>query len=168
MNIAGGWLIALVSTEIGEIGNQSSFFECRDDTYCGMALDVKPTLVICRIFAALAILGLVLSPLVWTAAAMPTDVQQTGMSEHARMVGGAMDHSATPVRDGMPCCPDQAPMSDCGKSCLMNLCAASMFPTLPNRAWLAVPAMISAEVVFARHRALSGFSQPPPPKPPRA
>jgi hypothetical protein len=70
--------------------------------------------------------------------------------------------------DGMPCCPEKAPMPDCGKHCLMALCAATALPTLPAPAW-EFPLMLASSKLAARHDpALSGIPPTPPPKPPRA
>jgi hypothetical protein len=122
-------------------------------------------LAIRRILAAFAILGLVTAPLAKPAMSMD---MQSGMSSHVMVDDGMADHAATAMPEGMPCCPEQTPMPDCGKHCLMVLCAATVVPMLPSQAWLPIPASLSAEVIPARDPPLSGISQPPPPKPPRA
>ena len=118
-----------------------------------------------RILMNLAVLGLVLAPLARPAVAMPGG-QPTGMDHHAMMAGMADHEMAMP--ESMPCCPDEAPMSDCGKHCLMAMCAASLSPTLPDAGWLPVPQVSAAELIAAGDLALSGRSPTPPPRPPKA
>jgi hypothetical protein len=114
----------------------------------------------------LAVLGLVLAPLARPAMAMPAD-QSAGRDHHAMMPGMA-DHAEMAMPESMPCCPDEAPMSDCGKHCLMAMCAASLSPTLPDAGWLPVPQVSAAELIAAGDLALSGRSPTPPPRPPKA
>jgi hypothetical protein len=118
-----------------------------------------------RILLSLAVLGLVLGPMARPAMAMPAD-QSTGMDHHAMMAGMADHEMAMP--ESMPCCPDEAPMSDCGKHCLMAMCAASLAPTLPDAGWLPIPQATTTELIAGGDSPLSGRSPTPPPRPPKA
>ena len=129
-------------------------------------LGVKTALAM-RCFAALAILSLILAPLARPAAAMPMHMQ-TSMGDHAMSGDGMVDHAAMSMPEGMPCCPDEAPTSDCGKHCLMVMCAATAVPMLPAAAGLSLPQSHLEKVMAVGDITLSGLSQRPPPKPPRA
>ena len=115
-----------------------------------------------RALIGFAVLGLILAPLAKPAMAMPSG--SAGMDHHAMMAG--QDEMAMP--DSMPCCPDAAPMSDCGKHCLRLMCAASLSPTLPGAAWLPAPQSATTELIAGGEAALSGRSPTPPPRPPKA
>ena len=105
------------------------------------------------LFAALAILGLILAPIATPAAAMPA-----GMSDEASM--------AMPA--DMPCCPDQAPMPGCGKDCpLMAACSAPSVCDTPRGAVLAVPLVLASLVVPGNDAGLRGLRERPPPRPPK-
>jgi hypothetical protein len=118
-----------------------------------------------RILLSLAVLGLVLGPMARPAMAMPAD-QSTGMDHHAMMASMADHEMAMP--ESMPCCPDEAPASDCGKHCLMMMCAASLSPTLPDAAWLPMPQAATTVLIAGGDSTLSGRSPTPPPRPPKA
>ena len=115
-----------------------------------------------HILMTLAVLGLALAPLGQPAVAMPGG--QSGMDHHAMMAGTADQEMAMP--ESMPCCPDEAPASDCGKHCLMIMCAASLSPTLPGAAWLPVPLAAATNLIADGDSPLSGRSPTPPPRPP--
>jgi hypothetical protein len=117
------------------------------------------------ILMTLAVLGLILAPLGRPAIALPGD-QSTGMDHHAMMAGMA-DHVEMAMPDSMPCCPDEAPASDCGKHCTMMMCAASLSPTLPTAAWVPLPKAAAAELTVDSEAVLSGRSPSPPPRPPK-
>jgi hypothetical protein len=119
-----------------------------------------------RFLMTLAVLGLVLAPLAQPAMAMSAD-QSAGMDHHAMMAGMA-DHAEMAMLESMPCCPDEAPMPDCGKHCLMLMCAASLSPILPSAAWLAMPLAAATELIAGGDSTLSGRSPTPPPRPPKA
>jgi hypothetical protein len=114
----------------------------------------------------LAVLGLVLAPLGRPAIAMPGD-QSTGMDHHA-MTAGMANHGEMAMPESIPCCPDEAPASDCGKHCLMMMCTSSLSPTLPDAAWLPVLQAAATELIAAGDLALNGRSPTPPPRPPKA
>ena len=120
----------------------------------------------CRFLCIFAVLGMVLAPVARSAVAMAAE-QSAGMNHHAMMSGEA-DSAGISMSEGMPCCPDQAPVSDCGKSCAMMMCAASLSPTLPGAAWLPVPKLAPSELVDYEEAALSGRSPGPLPRPPKA
>jgi hypothetical protein len=67
---------------------------------------VKLSTTIRRVFALLAIFGLVLAPLAQPAMAMPSQTQIT-MSEHS----AADAHMGMAMPADMPCCPDKARMA---------------------------------------------------------
>src|SRR5215212_3401530 len=117
-----------------------------------------------RVLMTLAVLGMVLAPLARPAMATPAD-QSTGVDHHAMMPGMSDHEMAMP--ESMPCCPDEAPMSDCGKHCTMMMCAASLSPTLPAATRLPVPQAIVTNLVADGDSALRGRSPTPPPRPPK-
>jgi hypothetical protein len=109
------------------------------------------------VFAALAIAGLLLTPV-----AVPAMPAAATMSESMG------DHAAMAMPADMPCCPDQAPMPDCGKSCpFMAACAAQALGNLPDGAVLALPLTLASIVVPGNDSALAGLTQRPPPRPPK-
>ena len=116
-----------------------------------------------RTLIGFAVLGLILAPLAKPAMAMPTD--SAGMDHRAAMADMADHEMAMP--EGMPCCPDEAPASDCGKHCLMMMCAASLSPTLPSAAWLPAPQAAATNLIADGDSALSGRNPAPPPRPPK-
>jgi hypothetical protein len=69
----------------------------------------------------------------------------------------------------MPCCPDEAPRSDCAKGCpLMALCAATgilFFAPMPGLNVTMTPARAFIPGSVAE---LRGLAQRPPPRPPKA
>jgi hypothetical protein len=120
-----------------------------------------------RCLAALAILSLILAPLARPAMVMPVQMQ-TGMAHHTMSVDGMADHATMAMPESMPCCPDEAPMSDCGKHCLMIMCAGTVVPMLPTKAGLPLLQSHSEKIGAMGAITLCGLSQRPPPKPPRA
>jgi hypothetical protein len=86
------------------------------------------------------------------------------MSEH-----GATDaRTAMAMPADMPCCPDKAPASDCGKDCpLMALCLGSVVLSAPH----GVPLYIGllADIIIPGDDAdLGSLAPTPPPRPPKA
>ena len=118
-----------------------------------------------RILMSLAVLGLVLAPMARPAMTMPAE-QSIGMGHHAMMAGMADQETTMP--ESMPCCPDEAPMPDCGKHCAMMMCAASLSPTLPSAAWVPAPQPAATELIADGGSPLSGRIPAPPPRPPKA
>jgi hypothetical protein len=109
------------------------------------------------VFAALAIAGLLLTPVAVPAMSTDADMHK-GMGEHAAMTMSA----------DMPCCPDQAPMPDCGKDCpFMAACAAQSLYDMPRESVLVLPLALASLVVPGDDASLGGLTQRPPPRPPK-
>jgi hypothetical protein len=106
---------------------------------------------------ALALAGLLLTPV--AVPAMPA----------AAVMGESMgDHAAMAMPADMPCCPDQAPMPDCGKNCpFMASCAAQFVYDLPHGAGIVAPPALASLVVPGNDAGLTGLTQRPPPRPPK-
>lgn len=123
---------------------------------------VKSLLTICRLLSVLAVLGLIVSPLARPAVAM--SMPSAAMTDdHAGMV---MDQAAM---GEMPCCPEEAPKSDCAKDCpLMALCAVTGVQFLTAAPALNIPLTQSATLMPDRAAALHSLAQRPPPRPPKA
>jgi hypothetical protein len=123
---------------------------------------VKAVLAITRFLSLLALVGLISSPLARPAMAMSAaSLQAAAMDDHAGMMNGQ-------AMGEMPCCPDEAPKSDCAKDCpLMALCAATGLQFLTALPGLKVPTMQAATLAPDRSAELHGVAQRPPPKPPK-
>ena len=126
--------------------------------------EVKLRLAISRLLAALTIVGLVLAPLARSA---------MGGTMKADPHVGITAHAVTSVDMGMPadmpCCPDQAPVPDCGKDCpLMAMCLAAMALNLPASIGLAIPDMAAGLILPGNDQDLSSLGHGPPPRPPKA
>jgi hypothetical protein len=67
----------------------------------------------------------------------------------------------------MPCCPDEIPVPDCVKHCLMLFCAAPTVPMLLVEARLFAPIPSAVQVSPTDERFLVGFALDPPIKPPQ-
>jgi hypothetical protein len=122
---------------------------------------VKSLATIFRLLALLAVVGFIASPIMRPALAMPSQ-QMTATGADTGIMTDA------PSMGEMPCCPDEAPKSDCAKDCpLMALCAASIqfLTTAPD---LNIPVMLAHMLLGASTAELSGLTQRPPPKPPKA
>jgi hypothetical protein len=117
-----------------------------------------------RLLSGLAVLGLVLAPLAPPAMAMGVNAGAV-MSDHEAMAQDA----AMAMPGGMPCCPEKAPVPDCGKDCpLMALCMANFVPTLPTAANGQFVVFKLASVVMPRNDpAVGSLSQAPPHRPPK-
>jgi hypothetical protein len=130
---------------------------------CDKSQTMKLPSAIRRAFAVLAVAGLILAPQARLAMAMPSETQGT-MSEH-----GATDaRTAMGMPVDMPCCPDKAPASDCGKDCpLMALCTASVLQSAPLGVPLFIP-LLAGIVIPGDDADLGSLAQAPPPRPPKA
>lgn len=118
---------------------------------------VKRPSVLRLVFAALALAGLLLTPIAVPAMPVATDMAES-MADHAAM--------AMPA--DMPCCPDEAPMPNCGKDCpFMAMCAAQFLSIMPQGTGLITPLALASVVVPGNDAGLSGLTQRPPPKPPK-
>jgi hypothetical protein len=111
--------------------------------------------------AALAVLGLVAAPLGSVAAASPMASDAPGVVE----MSSDTDMAANMA---MPCCPDEAPVPDCGKHCPMIACGAPVAPTLPIATDFAAPHDRAAQLVETADEAFTGTKPIPPPRPPKA
>jgi hypothetical protein len=119
---------------------------------------VKHRVTIRHLFAALAMLGLVLGPM-----AAPTMATPMSM-DMATSAASDMDMS-----DGMPCCPGQPAKPDCAKDCpFMAVCAGTVFPAMSGGATLSVPLALLAVIAPRDDAKLSGLAQGPPARPPKA
>ena len=110
-----------------------------------------------RVLAALALLGILLAPLARPAMAA------SGMASAVSHQEMTMDAAG-----GMSCCPDEVPPSDCGKHCLMMMCAAGALSMLAAPSWQFMPEFADADPSLRPDGARSGISITPPPKPPKA
>jgi hypothetical protein len=119
--------------------------------------EVKRPSFLRLVFAAVAIAGLLLTPVV--APAMPAA---------ASMAESMGDHAAMAMPADMLCCPDQAPMPGCGKDCpFMAACTAPSVYDMPREAVLVLPLALASIVVPGDDASLRGLTQRPPPKPPK-
>ena len=113
-----------------------------------------------RVFALLALAGLVLAPIARPAMAMPAGVH-SGMDEN--MTSGPM--AAAPGR--MPCCPSQPSLPDCDKDCpFMAPCAPMALHTVAQNS-LIVPLTLAAVISPSGSAAVASLSHTPPRKPPK-
>jgi hypothetical protein len=114
---------------------------------------VKRSSALRLLFAALAIVGLILTPIT--------------VSTMAKSVG-ASDQASMAMPADMPCCPDEVPMPGCGKDCpFMAICAAQMLSIIPEGSGLPARLALASIVVPADDAGLSGLTQRPPPRPPK-
>ena len=122
---------------------------------------MKASTLIGRVFAVLAVAGLVLAPLTRPAMAMPSEIHATA-HEHGAMHA----HAGMAMPALMPCCPDKAP--GCGKDCpMMALCSVGALQA-PHGLALLVPLAVASILVPPSESDRSGLSQAPPPRPPKA
>jgi hypothetical protein len=113
-----------------------------------------------HLLAALAWLGLALAPLATPAAAMAVPME---------MAAASVESSSTDMPQGMPCCPDQPAKPDCAKDCpFLAVCGGMVFPAVVVGAMLPMPLALLAVIAPHDDAKLSGRSQAPPPRPPRA
>jgi hypothetical protein len=139
--------------------SRRSFYELSEAGSVGI---VKLRLAISRLLVALAIVGLMLAPL-----ARPAMAEAMKADLHVGMGANASDNMGMPA--DMPCCPDQAPVPDCGKDCpLMAMCLASMVLNLPASVGLALPVTAAGLVLPGNDQDLSSLGHGPPPRPPKA
>jgi len=113
-----------------------------------------------HLLAALAWLGLALAPLATPAAAMAVSME---------MAAAGVEAASTDMPQGMPCCPDQPAKPDCAKDCpFLAVCSGMVFPAVAVGATLSVPLALLAVIAPRDDAKLSGRSQAPPPRPPKA
>ena len=128
---------------------------------------VKRLATIRHLLSGLAMLGLILAPLAQPAMSgnLNPAMSAHSMQDHAHSAALSADMA---MPDGMPCCPDQAPTSDCIKHCpLMALCMSQFFQGAPASAGLLARASLRSSVVPANDPELTGQLHGPAPKPPK-
>ncbi len=116
--------------------------------------------LISQMLAVLAVMGLLLTPMVRPASAMPANM--------ADMMDMAGDNTAMDMPADMPCCPDQAPKSDCTKDCpFLALCISGSVLNLPASAGLLLP-LEAMQLVFPDNNAdFASLNYDPPLRPPK-
>jgi hypothetical protein len=142
------------------------------------------------LLSALAILGLILSPVAMPAMAMPAMAMpamampamampamampgdmHAAKSEHAPAINHhamAMHDEASAMSPDMPCCPKKIPSRDCGKECaLMAMCANLILQIPTSGAWLLFPMALVGQVASRNDAPRDSLAQAPPPRPPR-
>jgi hypothetical protein len=123
---------------------------------------VKLRFPIRHFFAALAVAGLVLSPIAHPVMAMPM-ITQAPMDE----AKGMTDAMSAAMPMDMPCCPEKSSGLDCGKDCpFMTLCSAKTFQSVAF-AGLIVPLTPVSILVPGNQTELSSIAQTPPRRPPK-
>ena len=122
-------------------------------------------LTIRRLLSALAIMGLVISPVAKPAIAMAGALAAVAPIDHSDR---RMDGSAS--MGEMPCCPDEIPAkSDCMKDCpLMALCMAKTMQNVTDGFALPIQFAMASVIFPGEERNPAFLLQSPPAKPPRA
>jgi len=106
--------------------------------------------------AALAWLGLMLTPLVTPVAMAATD-----------MTAVSVGMASMDMPEGMPCCPDAQKKPDCDKDCpFMALCAGMAFPPTGD-ATIVVSLKLLATIGPHDDAGLGGLVHGPPARPPK-
>src|SRR5579863_1709357 len=109
-----------------------------------------------RVFALLAIVGLLVTPIARPVMAMPMDMHAS-MGEPA-----TADAVAATMPDDMPCCPGKATFPDCGKDCpLMAMCAATSLQFVAQTT-LIVPVTLVSIVFPGEHSDPASVAHAPP------
>jgi hypothetical protein len=112
-----------------------------------------------RLLAFVAIAGLVLAPMSWSAGAM-------SMNAPSAMGSSADPEMAMP--SDMDCCPKKAHLPDCGKNCpFMAICMGVGLQGERGTSF-SIPLVPISTMVPGRQRDLDGLAQPPPTRPPKA
>src|SRR5262245_41643359 len=109
----------------------------------------------------LAVIGLLVAPIARSALAMPA-------ASHAQSSMAAAEDVMASMPEGMPCCPDEAPSSDCAKNC--PLLAICMSPCMQSLAaiGLLIPYRLAGRIAPGNDSHLERLGQPPPGRPPKA
>ena len=119
---------------------------------------MKPRILLPRLLATLAVLGLLMTPFVRMAVAMPG-----GMSDMA----GAPAAAEMPA--DMPCCPDDAPAIDCTEDCpFIALCTMGSTMNLPANAGLPAPLDLQSQKYPDTIAEFTSLNRDPPLKPPQS
>jgi hypothetical protein len=111
-----------------------------------------------RVFAVLAIAGLVFAPI--GRLAIAADMHATGNAM-------AADDVAAGAADDMPCCPGKPALQDCSKDCpLMALCVTAPLYFASQTSLIVL--LSFASIVFPVHQSeLVSIAQAPPRRPPK-
>jgi hypothetical protein len=111
-----------------------------------------------RVFAVLAIAGLVFAPI--GRSAIAADMHATGNAM-------AADDVAAGATDDMPCCPSKPALPDCSKDCpLMALCVTAPIHFV-SQTGLTIPLTFVTVIFPSAHSDLVSIAQAPPRKPPK-
>ena len=116
-------------------------------------MPVIVTRAISKLLVTVALLGMLLAPFGPSAVAMsmPAATMKASM-----MTGGAM-----------PCCPDEAPVKNCAKTCpLMAMCVNQALPAQTGFVIQAVETL-ATKLVALNDTPLNGRADNPPPRPPK-
>jgi hypothetical protein len=112
-----------------------------------------------RLLALVAIAGLVLAPMSWSAGAMSMNMPSA--------MGSSAD-SGMAMPSDMDCCPKKAHLTDCGKNCpFMAICMGVGLQGERDTSF-SIPLVPISTMVPGRQRDLDGLAQPPPTRPPKA
>ncbi len=128
---------------------------------------VKSLVTIRHLLSGLAMLGLVLGPLARPVMATDFNSAISGqpLSDEAHPAVASADMA---MPDSMPCCPDQAPTPDCGKTCpLMAICSSQFFQDTSEWLGALVRVPLRSVVIPADDPKLTGHLYGPPSKPPK-
>jgi hypothetical protein len=161
--MAGIWRAKIITKADGHgIDHQFSGLESgRDLCY---RPDVKFPLPIGRLLAAVAILGLLIAPVAPPAVAM---TMREGVHAIADTASAQTDFEMA-MPDGMPCCPEKAPLSDDSKGCpMMALCLSGAVLNLPAGAALSSPVGKTSLLFPESDTVLTSLGHGPLPRPPK-
>ena len=112
-----------------------------------------------HVLPLLAIMGLLLAPIARSASAMS--------ATHSEPAAAAAEDATASMPQGMPCCPDEAPASDCAKGCpLMAICMSPFMQSVPGSG-LPVPQQIATVIAPDNDASPDRLGQPPPGRPPK-
>ena len=116
-------------------------------------------MIISRLPAALAVLGMLLAPIVRPAIAMSPDMMDMAGDDTAM---------GMPANTDMPCCQDEVPVQNCVKVCpFIALCMAGSVLNLPASAALLLPHKLVSFVFPASYANFTSLNHDPPLRPPK-
>ena len=118
---------------------------------------MRLVLVLRHVLPALAVMGLLMAPIARSASATPSEP-----------AAAAAEDAMASMPEGMPCCPDETPASDCIKGCpLLATCMSSLMQSLPAIG-LSVPYRLAGVLAADSDSSPQRLGQPPPGRPPKA
>jgi hypothetical protein len=119
---------------------------------------MRPAKILRYLLLLLAVTGLLLTPILRSTLA--------ASATHAE--SAAVEDAMASMPEGMPCCPDQAPSSDCIKGCpLLAICMSSLMQS-PPVIGLSVPYRLAGLLAADSDARPEGLGQPPPGRPPKS